>query len=300
MDQAVSRMIRARDRRAVLKTRLLTLDAKLDRDHIFAFEGRDDREAYSAWLRRIDPALKFEPFECGSKKKVLNLFDIVVKDKGDLETRVRFFVDRDFDELQGRHGNSNIFVTDRYSVENYLVDRETLEDILRVELHCHEMPDTRFEILNIFEDVYDQFLSATKLINERLYTSRRLGVPIKPITDRLSDISKVEIKKANVGDKHPHEIISFESPLVSELILEIELEFGKLDPRLRYRGKFAISFFRKWLELISQERRENSNKLFPEKSKHKIKNEFSILTLAARSPMPEGLVEFANSNHPPG
>lgn len=199
MDEIVRRHIRARGNRSVLKTRLLTLDAKLSDEPIFAFEGRDDREAYSAWIRRVAGQLSYEPFECGNKKKTLDLFDIVEVDESGLKGRVFFFVDRDFDDLQGREVDESVFLTTRYSVENYLVDTQTLDDILKVELHCHEEPDVRRKVLALFEKVYSDFLSVTETANERLFIARRLGIRTNPCPSSIQEFASVSLTTATSG-----------------------------------------------------------------------------------------------------
>jgi hypothetical protein len=45
-----------------------------------------------------------------------------------------FFVDRDFDDLQGRLPDNTVYMTETYSIENCIVCREVLEDILKMPL----------------------------------------------------------------------------------------------------------------------------------------------------------------------
>ncbi|WP_456744867.1 DUF4435 domain-containing protein [Bradyrhizobium sp. USDA 4354] len=43
-----------------------------------------------------------------------------------------FFVDRDFDDFRGFQSDpATTFCTDQYSIENYLVTREVLEELLK-------------------------------------------------------------------------------------------------------------------------------------------------------------------------
>jgi hypothetical protein len=292
MDEIVQKLIRARDNRSVLKTRLLTLDAKLSGEPIFAFEGRDDREAYSAWIRRVDGQLTYEPFECGNKKKTLDLFDLVEVDKSGLKGRVFFFVDRDFDDLQGREVDPSVFLTTRYSVENYLVDTQTLDDILKVELHCHEAPDVRKTVLDLFDTVYSEFLSVTASANERLFIARQLGIKTNPCPNSIQELASVSLGTVTSGSKQPHEIVQYETEPDTEAVKHLIKKFAVLDPKQRYRGKFSFMFFKKWIEILSCERRATCSDLFPDKTAHKIKNEISIGSFAFRSPIPEGLDDF--------
>jgi len=292
MDETVKRLIRARDNRSVLKIKLLNLDAQIKDEPIFVFEGRDDREVYSVWLRRTKEDLRYEPFSCGNKKKVLTLFDIASRDRGDLKNRVFFFVDRDFDDLQGREPNPVIFMTDRYAIENYLVDSATLEDLLKVEFHCDGMPDVRGKVLTIFEKAYSEFLLSTKNVNERLFIARRLGVETKPLPDSLNVLAKVAVTEVAESEKSAEEIVVLEVDPAPEALAPLREEFRELNGAARYRGKFALMFFKRWLELLSDERRAETSDLFPSRCHHKIKNDFPVSLLAIRCPIPLGLGEF--------
>ncbi len=119
-------MRKSRDVAAVLKTRLAQLKSGAPDVPVFAFEGPDDKFVYYAWVGRIDRDVRYEPFICNGKAGVLELRRIVRRDLGDIGKGVYFFVDRDFDDLRGEDPWDDLFMTDRYSVENYLVDDQHL------------------------------------------------------------------------------------------------------------------------------------------------------------------------------
>lgn len=98
--------------------------------HAF-FEGKRDESFYAGFLRNsVARDRRLCTYHCGSKKSVYLVHPKVVTRTidGDL---VLFFVDRDFDELISvrRPSMHEVFVTDWYSIENYLVTEEMVERI---------------------------------------------------------------------------------------------------------------------------------------------------------------------------
>jgi hypothetical protein len=86
------------------------------------------------------------------------------RDLGNLASRVYFFIDRDFDEYRGFQPDpATTFATDQYSIENYLVTRQVLEELLKDEFHCHAEPEVRSACLDVFDERLSQFLAATKV-----------------------------------------------------------------------------------------------------------------------------------------
>ena len=149
-DKSVERLKSARDNGAVLKLGLIQVRSRCPNLPIFVVEGVDDKAVYSQWVRRLQNDLRHEYYVCSGKKQVLNLHDAVGRDKGGLASNTYFFIDRDFDDLDGHRGSDSLFMTDMYSVANYLVCSGVLDDILSIELHCNGNPDLRKKILDKF------------------------------------------------------------------------------------------------------------------------------------------------------
>ena len=78
---------------------------------------------------------------------------------------VFYFIDHDFDGARGQDIDETIFVTDRYSVENYLVSREVLEELLKDEFHLDGLPEVRRRVVALFNTTYDLFVAVTRQLN---------------------------------------------------------------------------------------------------------------------------------------
>src|ERR1700726_4108381 len=163
-DPYIEKLKASRKSPAVLKTKFVVLRGQLPHCAIFAFEGDSDKPVYYQWVKQLRPDLSYEPFVCGGKKQVFQLREVLARDLGGLSSRVYFFVDRDFDDLAGNDSDAVTFMTDRYSVENYLVTTRVFEELLKDEFHCHAEPGLRKEVVLQFEQRFQEFLALTKEI----------------------------------------------------------------------------------------------------------------------------------------
>jgi len=160
----------ARESRAVIKTELATFISGCNsRAKIFAFEGADDRKVYYHWIKMLDENIQYEAFICKTKIRALKLLDALRDDATSLGERVYFFIDRDFDDLQGREVTDNVYLTEKYSIENYLVCKDVVSDILLLDLQCAGAEKTRSQALDLFESNYRSFLECTKDLNFRIF-----------------------------------------------------------------------------------------------------------------------------------
>ena len=109
---------------------LVCYDSRASNLHVF-FEGKTDESFYGTYLRNIKPenyALK--SYICGNKDSVYyyhkQLSHLYKK-----EQPLLFFVDKDIEDIIPffRESHDNIHVTEFYSVENYLVNCDSIEQI---------------------------------------------------------------------------------------------------------------------------------------------------------------------------
>jgi hypothetical protein len=288
-------MLESRDVAAVLKTRLAQLKSGAPDVPVFAFEGPDDKLVYYAWVGRVDRDLRYEPFICNGKAGVLELRRMVRRDLNDIGKGVYFFVDRDFDDLRGEDASDDLFMTDRYSVENYLVEEYVLDELLKNEFHCHGGPKERESALNLFLTMYAEFLEVTRPINHRLYVARMLRIDlIKRLPERVGPLAQVTLDRVVSSDVSAQDLVQMEREPSVEEYDSCTATFNELPPKNRYRGKFCLSFFNKWLEHLVKDRNSDEPVYFTTSvGEHKANYGLLTLgTLAGKSKLPVGFVEF--------
>jgi hypothetical protein len=214
---------------------------------------------------------------------------------GNIGDGVYFFVDRDFDDFAGYSDHPSVFMTDCYSVENYLVSIDVLTELLKNEFHCHVELNVRYRVCELFEKLYSKFLQETKEINRRIFIARRLQIDLgSHIPDKIKSFVVIHLDNVCSSATSPEQIIRYAVEPNPKDLLNESIEFDKLDPPARYRGKFALQFFLKWLDHLADDHSNEQGKLFQgiEKRAKVRREEIRLSALASKSPLPPGLREF--------
>jgi hypothetical protein len=280
---------------AVLKAELGAAKSASDGERIFAYEGVDDKVIYSHWLSRMQPDLGYEPFICKNKDQLVQLWNSLKSDLTGMSENVYFFTDRDFDDLKGHKADESIFMTEKYSVENYLVDKDVLKELLKVEFHCHGNSQVREKIVSLFETVYADFLKITFDINFRIYLARKCKIKqIGDLSVRLHDLADIQLNSVQKGHGQLDQMVVLEKEPSEGEIAEHKGPFELLEPKNRYRGKFSLHFFRKWLTLLLADRNSGGSALFCDLPQNDFvaKGAFSFDQFAAKSKPPESFQRF--------
>ena len=301
-DAYVNSLIAAKDRPSVEKARLANFRSLYPDGPILALEGEDDKVVYSYWVGRAAPDFRFEMFLCGGKRGACNLKLALSRDLGGLSKNVAFMVDRDFDGLRDFIDATNVFVLDRYSIENYLVDEEALGKSIAIAYPLHGQPHKVEAIQNIFRSDYDCFLAISRELNLRIFVARQLRLPIDDIVpETITTFSSIRISNVNAKPCDFCRLLPLEPSPSEESLAQLSAQFKLLDPRTNYRGKFAFKFLRLWLNSLAEEYKDPSLGLFGglattgARVKH---DELSMDALAARSSIPFGMLEFIKSSFP--
>jgi len=285
----------SRDVAAALKIELLSFRSTNPDSIIFAFEGKEDKTIYSHWIRQFSVDFSYEPFPCQNKHRTLKLKEALERDLNNLERNVYFFVDRDFDDLADDANSSNLFVTDRYSVENYLVSTNVLDQILRNEFHCHGKPKCRESVIELFCTQYNLFLEQTKELNFRIFLASKIKISrTKAISSKIGSIAIVELEGVKPSHTSIFEVVPLEREPTQAEMDRYRPEFEVLVRADRYRGKFCFSFFKRWIELLAHDRNADNSVLFPDLEREHLKapTHINLDSFASKASPPAGLNNF--------
>ena len=128
-------------------------------DLFFFVEGSEDVIFFGTMLRKISQKpLKVRYLVCDGKDGVLNV-------RTELETEDQsgcsklYFIDKDIDDFFGQHpptGN-DVFCTEHYSIENYLVTESVLETILQEFFGLSDSDTVKDEIVGHYRREYRAF-----------------------------------------------------------------------------------------------------------------------------------------------
>ncbi len=296
MDQQVAALVRARGDTSVAKYKLLNIRERYPSGPLIVVEGDEDRPVYAHWLFRLSPDLAYEFFVCNGKRSAKKLVTALAEDKSDLSHDIYFFVDRDFDDLKGFQVTDNIMMLEGYSFENYLVDERVLENLLRLAFPLDAVPNLRKKITETFSDDYDNFLAISADVNRIIFVARHTMINVDDaIPKGVSDIATVALNDVRPVGKDASDVIRCAVMLNDPSHQNLHDEFSSLDPRMRYRGKFAMKFFMTWLSELISELKHPRIGLFadaPRSDTKIINTEISFGAMAARSSIPERLLTF--------
>ncbi|WP_315712580.1 MULTISPECIES: DUF4435 domain-containing protein [unclassified Bradyrhizobium] len=279
----------------MLKLQILSVRSREKIKPIFVFEGPEDLGPFSVWIGRCDDSLAFEPIPASGKDQILRFRDNIKPNEAYLKSGIYFFVDRDFDDLKGYNAGPDLFLTDMYSIENYLVSERVLTSILVDEFKC---AGERIEaVLLCFGRVLQCFHLSMRAANLRIFAARRLGIGVRNsgLENRITKFVVVELDavKPLISTADLLELIPLDREPTTEEMKDLENEFDKLEPSARYRGKFILSFFLRWLDLLAEERWQPNKSLFATSLRsHFSSQQLSKRSLATRSELPHGLRTF--------
>lgn len=295
-DSRIDEMRKARDKPAVMLARYNQVRSKHPGKLVCAFEGHDDVTFYDAMFSKINANILYAPIVCNGKDHVLGLRNSLADNVSLDRSLVRYFVDWDFDGLKGNTHSPEIYFTPCYSFENLLVNRATLETLLRGEFRCndeHGASDME-RIGGLFQARLDEFISCMREANHLLFCARISGHRLLRIENDLKKYLILTVEQiAPAPNRVLHELLGYkDTPDQIHLALSKDA-FDQLDPLRDWRGKFIFAFFQKFLACIKEDRGCKSPRFFTEKATVTFAPMSDIFrTLAVSIAVPECLKTF--------
>jgi hypothetical protein len=241
---------------------LFLLDYSKDPKAVYVFlEGRDDSSFYTAFLRKFaSDFVALHIYRCGNKMGVYEAYDKVSR-RSTHSGITLFFVDKDLSDILAEDYTRapDIYVTDYYSVENYVVSENML---WRVWEDFYYVKEARVDfriVAKKFREELTNFYDFIRPIMVWIVYCRRNGVSPTLNNINLSSICIVDEDCA---------VKSLEGlDLINELeqrcrvntpegyataCEKISSELLVLESKMYVRGKFELWFFVKFLERLKQ------------------------------------------------
>jgi hypothetical protein len=247
-------------RAAVLHEFLAQYDPAQRRVHAF-FEGHDDVAFFSKAIERVaPPGFRILAYKCEGKKNVFEAFAAIMQRLPSAKY-VLFFVDKDLDDVLGIPWPTDprIFVTDVYSVENYMVDASALRRLYRSSVRLVGVSFEEEAICSQFEQQWARFWRVMLPVMAWIvFTKRRGGRPnlnnidLKEICEVSTSCDIASRWGARLDNLRRMTGISDSSAVLSRL-LPVARELGRIPAKRVLRGKFEAWFFVEfWKSLVKQ------------------------------------------------
>lgn len=273
-------------------------------------EGKTDYSYYRGFIDGIIPKdWRVELWHTKGKKQVYAIYGIFDW-KRFASKSICFFTDRDLSSLipETVVEACNIYVTDKYSIENDLVSRETCERVL-LELYgfhaaLHEELDA---VCDLFEQELEKFCHAMTHIMSWILHWRRTNETAMLDNIKMKDIFKFKegkllINTSPVKNKTIAEYLHRQVKIKYNSLIDISLIEKEFYSGYKYR-KFVRGKYMLWFLFAFCDTIKTNQKIFFPTMKGKVSNAFSysekngIVILANRCRIPTSLDSFLKRNY---
>ncbi len=235
---------------------------KTDDNTIFCLvEGIEDISFYRQFIERYIENNEIKYIVCNGKKNVIDNYkdlDWSFYDK----KRILFFIDKDFDDYIGEEilNDSNIFITDFYSIENYLVDITILEKFIVDNCFI-----THEDVIKIakenFKKQHTEYVRQLKMISAWMMYCRKNKFEVNFNEIKISDLFKIDEngilqKKTLSSYTSKFDYLCKKTSSNHFDLNEIKEYYKAIDsesqPQKFIRGKYELHFMFMYLKYISE------------------------------------------------
>lgn len=240
---------------------LLSYDSNTDRVHAFV-EGAPDLVFFRFFIERFTTPGSVRMYNCEGKANVYDAYQKITK-RFPQCVRVMFFVDKDLDDITGQvwPNDPRVYVTDVYSIENYLCCKNVIERYIFEFVKLRRFSIDLGPMLEQFDEQLDKFRRAVTPVMGWILAVRRSGQ--RPVLANL-DVGKfvmvsdsgVRRRKGAGRLKYLASSTGIEPPVsVLRQIRRGCEELRRLRPDQYIRGKFEgwflVQFIKRFVEALS-------------------------------------------------
>ena len=274
--------------------------------HLF-FEGSSDPHFYYhlvIQLKSINPSKIFY-YDCGNKDGVL-ITRGKVRNRTKFVGEIRlFFVDRDFSTILGERNpaTADTFVTRWYSIENYLVSKESAISTINLVLRFTKDSVDFSELIDKYDSNILEYYSFMSLVSALIIWARQNGqkcdlrdIKIHQMFSFAEDLSICI--SINALEKFSEKAgIKFDKHANLNQIEEIAKNLRNNHPKNFTRGKFEIAYlvaFCKKVIGVVKEFAENQGS--ETKIMHNLSEKWFLEYMSPRIPVASDLSKFIDDN----
>lgn len=259
-------------------------------------EGKYDSDYYLDKFRN-HLGDSFEIIVCSNKKNVLKAYSEFYEADHE-KVKMGFFTDHDFDE---ELANPLIFVTDRYSIENYYCSISALNNILLYGLKIQNNNEVNDVIAyykvcaNNFHQAVAEFNSFYSIIKMK---QRQNNVTYKVCLQSHFPSKLVEIDVDNCIKNYDLVSLLSEYSLPNSLITqkEVDAEINKLtakNPFNSFRGKYELEFTIKFItKIVNDANKRMPSSKVKQKISATINNVCFMSDYAQYADIAKGLIDY--------
>lgn len=220
--------------------------------HLF-LEGRVDESFYGTHVRRFaSRECRISAYVCGSKRAVYRVLEKTQDKRRDGHIKL-FFVDKDLDDVIENDyvTHDSLWVTEYYSIENYLVSEDLLEQIFAEIYRMSSGNEIIDEVVSRFSKSLSEFSIFMTLPMAWILYQRRLNKRLNLSEIRVRDIIHIDDELNIVNKISQDGLINAwaerygidYSAQEHVFVGEISNELAALPAKDYLRGHFEMEFF---------------------------------------------------------
>lgn len=234
-------------------------------DALFVFYEGQDNDYYFPRIQQYS-SLEVEPINCKGKSKVISIYKIIVTKPEYDKYKKGFFVDKDFD-LNTDSILSSFYVTSGYSVENFYLSDNCMEQLLKQKFNFHTGDPLLISIMADYRKKRQQYFDAILLFNTWYCAIRRkygdtirdicldTKMPVGFVTcDYENGLVSQTYTLSTIEGKFP----SFNTFPVSFSELQNAEIYIKQDLIMHLRGKFCMRFLLNYIYYLQKQFKDNA------------------------------------------
>lgn len=224
-------------------------------------EGVEDISFYRPFMEIYKDNVPIKYIACYGKQNVIDNYNDIDWNFYD-KKRVLFFIDKDFDDYIEKEllKDDNVFVTDCYSIENYLVDEVILEKFIIDNCLITNESIIKLAIEN-FKEQHIIYATQLKMISAWMMYCRKNNFDVSFNEIKMSDLFKIDengkLKKKSLPSyRSKFEYLCAKTNTNHFDIQEIRHYYFLIDkeskPKKFIRGKYELYFMFMYLKYISE------------------------------------------------
>lgn len=224
-------------------------------------EGIEDISFYRTFMEIYKNDVPIKYISCYGKENVINNYNSLNWGFYD-KKRVLFFIDKDFDDYIGREiiNDFNVFVTDCYSIENYLVDEMILEKFITD--NCFITNESIIQLaIDNFRYQHSTYVKQLKMISAWMMYCRKNKFDVSFNEIKMADLFQIDKygklrKKTLSSYASKFEYLCDKTKTHHFDIVEVRHYYNLIGreskPKKFIRGKYELYFMFMYLKYITE------------------------------------------------
>lgn len=228
----------------------------------FIFEGQECPSFYLPFIKQYHFTENdfFHAFVEG-RDNVISFREIQHKNPTTKNDHILYFIDKDFIKPRINVKKLDIYITDRYSIENYCCEWNVISSLIQqtfgLNLLSEEDNDVLLDIKKIFTDCFENYLTLTHRVQEIIFICRHEKISctlcdLKEFIDFKNNSQFIISKKINQDIEifNKFKILNNNNEHYRIKNSKFRQNFSNLNKYTEWRGKYHIQFLTKFLDFL--------------------------------------------------